>query len=62
MTDEDVGYKPRIVEKASFKNAHLDKVFNKGLDKSYTKEGILKTLGNGKDVNEKQLQKIRDEH
>ena len=31
LTSEDLGYKPRVIEKAKFEYSALDKVFNKGL-------------------------------
>ena len=34
LTDDDLGYKPNVVEKAKFECSTLGKVFNKGLDES----------------------------
>ena len=44
LTGEDLGYKPGVVEKAKFEYSPLGKVFNKGLDESQKKEGLLKRL------------------
>ena len=32
LTDEDLGYKPDVIQKAKFEYSPLGKVFNKGLD------------------------------
>ena len=40
---------------------HLVKVFNKGLDESDKKEGLLKRLKNIKGKNEQQLEAIKDQ-
>ena len=54
MTDEDLGYRPSVLEQRKFDYSLLGKVFNKGLDdKDDTKEGILKRLKNIEDKNEK---------
>ena len=42
-------------------NSPLGKVFNKGLDESDKKEGLLKRLKNIEGKNEQQLEAIRDE-
>ena len=34
LTDEDLGYKPEVIQKAKFEYSPLGKVFNKGLDES----------------------------
>ena len=44
LTSEDLGYKPRVVKRAKFEYSPLGKVFNKGLDESDIKEGLLKRL------------------
>ena len=44
LTDEDLGYKPDVVQKAKFEYSPLGKVFNKGLDESNKKEELLKRL------------------
>ena len=44
LTSEDLGYKPRVVTQAKFEYSPLGKVFNKGLDESDIKEGLLKRL------------------
>ena len=46
LTCEDLGYKPDVIQKAKFKYCPLGKVFNKGLDESDKKEGLLKRLKN----------------
>ena len=45
-TGEDLGYKPDVIQKAKFEHSPLGKVFNKGLDESDKKEGLLKRLKN----------------
>ena len=42
MTDEDLRYKPSVIEEAKLDYSPLGKVFNKGLDKDDQKEGLLK--------------------
>ena len=44
LTEEDLGYKPDVVQKAKFEYSPLGKVFNKGLDESNKKEELLKRL------------------
>ena len=34
LTGEDLGYKPDVIQKATFEYSPLGKVFNKGLDES----------------------------
>ena len=46
LSGQDFGYKPDIIEKAKFEYSRLAKVFNKGLDESDKKEGLLKRLKN----------------
>ena len=46
LTGEDLGYKPDVIQKAKFKYSPLGKVFNKGLDETDEKEGLLKRLKN----------------
>ena len=58
MTGEDLGYKPGVFEKAKFEYSPLGKVFNKGLDESDKKEGLLKRLKNIAAKDEEQLNKI----
>ena len=59
MTGEDLGYKPGVIEKAKVKYSSLGKVFNKGLDESDKKEGLLKRLKNIEGRNEVQLKVIK---
>ena len=61
LTSEDLGYKPDVVQKAKFEYSPIGKVFNKGLDKSDKKEGLLKRLRNIEGKNEQQLLVIRDQ-
>ena len=42
LTGEDLGYKQGVDVKAKFEYSPLGKVSNKGLDKEYKKEGLLK--------------------
>ena len=58
MTGEDLGYKPRVTEKARLEYSPLGKVFNTGLDGSDKKEGLLKRLKNIEGKNKDQLDEI----
>ena len=49
LTGEDLGYKPDVIQKAKSEYSLLGKVFNKGLDESDKKEGLLKRLKNIED-------------
>ena len=60
LTDEDLGLKPSTVEQAKFEYSPLGKVFNKGLDKEDTKEGLFKRLKNIEDKNEQLLKTIKN--
>ena len=55
LTGEDLDLKPSAVEQAKFEYSPLGEVFNKGLDKEDTKEGLFKRLENIKDKNEELL-------
>ena len=55
LTGEDLGYKTDVFQKAKFEYSPLGKVFNKGLDESDKKEGILKRLKNIEDKSGEQL-------
>ena len=46
LTGVDLGYKPDVVQKAKFEDSPHGKVFNKELDESDKKEGLLKRLKN----------------
>ena len=59
LTGEDLGYKPDVVQKAKFEYSPLGSVFNKGLDESDKKEGLLKRLNNIEGKNEQQLGAIK---
>ena len=61
LTGEDLGYKPDVIQKAKFEYYPLGKVFNKALDESDKKEGLLKRLKNIEGKNEQQLQAIKDQ-
>ena len=54
-------YKPYVIQKAKFEYSPLGKVFNKGLDESDKKEGILKRLKNVESKNEQQLEATKDQ-
>ena len=58
LTGEDLGYKPDVIQKAKFEYSPLGKVFNKGLDESDKKEGLLKRLKNIEDKSGEQLKMI----
>ena len=60
LTGEDLGYKPGVAEKAKFEYSPLDKVFNRGLDESDKKEGLLKRLKKIEGKDEEQLKAIKD--
>ena len=61
LTGEDLGYKPDAIQKAKFEYSPLGKVFNKGLDESDKKEGLLKRLKNIEGKNKDQLDTIKDQ-
>ena len=61
LTDEDLGYKPDVIQKAKFEYSALGKVFNKGLDQSDKKEGLLKRLKNIEGKNKDQSDAIKDQ-
>ena len=61
MTGEDLGYKPDVIQKTKFEYSPLGIVFNKGLDESDKKEGLLKRLKNIEDKNKDQLDATRDQ-
>ena len=42
LTGEDLGYKPSVLEKATFDYSPLGKSFTKGLTEEDKKEGLLK--------------------
>ena len=61
LTGEDLGHKPDVVQKAKFEYSPLGKVFNRGLDESDKKEGLLKRLKNIESKNKEQLDAIKDQ-
>ena len=61
LTGEDLRYKPDVIQKAIFEYSPLGRVFDKGLDESDKKEGVLKKLNNIEGKNEKQLQAIKNQ-
>ena len=61
LTGEDLGYKPDEIKRAKFKYSPLGKVFNKGLDKSDKKEGLLERWKNVESKNKDQLDAIKDQ-
>ena len=60
LTGEDLGYKPSIVEQARFVYSPLGKSFNEGLTEEDKKEGLLMSVKNIEDKNEKLLKTIED--
>ena len=52
---------PDIIQKAKFEYSPLGKLFNKGLEESDKKEGLMKRLKNMEGKNEQQLVAIRDQ-
>ena len=60
LTGEDLEYKPDVIQKAKFEYSLLGQVFNKGLDESDKKEGLLKRLKNTEGKNEQQLEAIKN--
>ena len=60
LTGEDLGYKPSIVEQARFVYSHLGKFFNEGLIEEDKKEGLLRSVKNIEDKNEKLLKTNED--
>ena len=54
LTDEDLGYKPSVVEQATFEFYQLDKIFNKVMDRDDQKERLFKRLKNIEGKNEEQ--------
>ena len=61
LTGEDLGYKPDVIQKSKFEYSPLGKVFNKGLDESDKKEGLLKRLKNIEGKYKDQLDAIKDQ-
>ena len=58
LTGKDLGYNPDVIQKAKFEYSPLGKVFNKGLNESDKKEGLLKRLKNIEGKNIDQLDEI----
>ena len=61
LTGEDLGYKPDVVQKAKFEYSPLGQVFNKRLNTSGEKEGLLKRLKNTVGENEQQLELVKNQ-
>ena len=59
LSGEDLAYKPDVIQKAKFEHSPLGKVFNKRLDESDKKEGLLKRLKNIEGKNKQQLDEIK---
>ena len=55
LAGEGLGYKPEVIQKTRSEYSPLVKVFNKGLDESDKKEGLLKRLKNIQGKSEKQF-------
>ena len=60
LTGKDLEIKPDVVLKAKFEYSPLGKVFNKILDESDKKEGLLKRLKNIEDKSENQQKMIKN--
>ena len=58
LTGEDLGYKLDVIQEVKFEYSPLGKVFNKGIDESDKKEGLLKRLKNIDGKNKDQLDEI----
>ena len=58
LTSEDLGYKLDVIRKAKFEYSPLGTVFDKGLDESDKREGLLKRLKNIEGKNQDQLHEI----
>ena len=61
LTGEDLGYKSDVVQNSKFEYSPIGKVFNKRLDESDKKEGLLKRLKNIEGENKDQLDAIKDQ-
>ena len=59
-TDEDLGYKSDVVQKAKFEYSPLGQVFNKGLKTNEKQEGLLKNLKNIEGKTDRQLEENKD--
>ena len=62
LTDEDLDYKPSVIEQARLEYSSLGKVFNKGLKEEDEKGGFLKRRKNIEDKTEKQLKTIKSKN
>ena len=60
LTNEDLRYKPGVVEQAKLEHSPLGKIFNKGLPENDRKDAILNRLKNVEDNNKEQLKAIRN--
>ena len=60
LTNEDLGYKPDVVQKAKFEYSPLGQVFNKGLEKDEKQVALLKRLKNIEDKTDNQLKENKD--
>ena len=60
LTGKDLGYKPDVIQKEKFEYSPFGKAFNKGLDESDKKEGLLKRLKNIEGKNEQNIEAIKD--
>ena len=58
LTGDNLGYKPDVIQKAKFEYSQLGKVFNKRLNESDKKEGLLRRLKNIESKNKEQLNEI----
>ena len=62
LIGEDLGYKPSVIEQAKFDYSTLGKAFNKGLTEEGNKEGLLRSVKNIRDKNEKLLKATEDKN
>ena len=61
LTGKDLQYKPDPLQKAKYEYSPLGQVFNRGLEKDETQEGLLKRLKNFEDKTDNQLDLIKNQ-
>ena len=61
LTGKDHQYKPDPLQKAKYEYSPLGQVFNRGLEKDETQEGLLKRLKNFEDKTDNQLDLIKNQ-
>ena len=62
LTGEDLGYQPSVIQRAKFEYFSLGKFFDEGLTEEDKKEGLLRSVKNIGDKNEKLLKAIEDKN